>query len=79
MQCEVCGIEVFPLRREITGRKSTEYSSSGAVYLCALLCHLSPILQVLGVLIVTALGPTITMDMLVIGSSISQALFSPGN
>lgn len=70
-----------PTRREITGRKSTEYSSSGAVYLCVCsavspFTH-SPSSQI--VLIVTALGPTITMDMLVIGSGISQALFSPGN
>lgn len=70
-----------PTRREINGRKSTEYSSSGAVYLwvCSAVSPFTHSASSQIVLIVTALGPTITMDMLVIGSGISQALFSPGN
>lgn len=68
-------------RREVTGRESTEYSSSGAVYLwiCSAVSSFTHSASSQIVLIVTALGTTITMDMLVIGSGISQALFAPGN
>ena len=61
--------------------RSPEYSSSGAVYLwvCSAVSPFTYSASSQIILIVTALSPTITMDMLVIGSGIFQALFLPGN
>ena len=70
-----------PSGREVTGREATEYSSSGAVYLwvCSAVSSFSHSASSQIILIFTALSPTITMGMLVIGSGILQALFLPGN
>ena len=49
-------------------------------YECALLCHLSLIVQALVFTVAgTVLGPTVTVGMPAIGPGISQTLFSPGH
>ena len=75
LQCEVGRIGALPLEKKSLSIPSLELFTCE----CILLCHFSPIVLTNCTVTGTALSPTLTMGMLVIGPGVFQTLFSLGH